>query len=69
MHLCKANYASYNDNYLDFFAELTDFKNRRIAHFRKNLVDLAELELKHAKVRINIVHMALMSLVNTCIKI
>jgi hypothetical protein len=30
--------------------ELTDFKGRRIAHFRKNLVDLAELELKHAKV-------------------
>jgi len=27
-----------------------DFKTRRVAAFRKNLVDLAELELKHAKV-------------------
>ena len=31
-----------------------DFKTRRVAAFRKNLVDLAELELKHAKVRIAI---------------
>lgn len=30
--------------------ELIDFKARRIAAFRKNLVDLAELEIKHAKV-------------------
>ncbi|XP_006129753.1 sorting nexin-32 isoform X1 [Pelodiscus sinensis] len=29
--------------------ELTDFKSRRISAFRKNLVELAELELKHAK--------------------
>jgi len=27
-----------------------DFKTRRVAAFRKNLVDLAELEIKHAKV-------------------
>ena len=32
------------------FSELMDFKTRRVAAFRKNLVDLAELELKHAKV-------------------
>lgn len=30
--------------------ELIDFKARRIADFRKNLVDLAELEIKHGKV-------------------
>ena len=30
--------------------ELMDFKTRRINHFKKNLVDLAELELKHARV-------------------
>lgn len=32
------------------FSELVDFKTRRVAAFRKNLVELAELELKHAKV-------------------
>lgn len=31
-------------------SELIDFKTRRVAAFRKNLVELAELELKHAKV-------------------
>lgn len=30
--------------------ELIDFKARRIADFRKNLIELAELEIKHAKV-------------------
>nr|XP_055170559.1 sorting nexin-32 isoform X5 [Nyctereutes procyonoides] len=29
--------------------ELMDFKSRRVISFRKNLVELAELELKHAK--------------------
>uniref|UniRef100_A0A8D1NER1 Sorting nexin n=1 Tax=Sus scrofa TaxID=9823 RepID=A0A8D1NER1_PIG len=29
--------------------ELMDFKSRRVSSFRKNLVELAELELKHAK--------------------
>ncbi|KAK7880647.1 hypothetical protein WMY93_032725 [Mugilogobius chulae] len=29
--------------------QLIDFKTRRVAAFRKNLVELAELELKHAK--------------------
>lgn len=33
------------------FTELTEFKTRRIAYFKKNLVDLVELELKHARVR------------------
>lgn len=31
-------------------AELRDFKGRRVAAFKKNLIELAELELKHAKV-------------------
>ena len=35
---------------VSYFVELADFKTRRIAHFRKNMVDLAELELKHARV-------------------
>ena len=35
---------------MSFVLELMDFKTRRVAAFRKNLVDLAELELKHAKV-------------------
>ena len=30
--------------------ELTDFKARRVVAYRKNLTELAELELKHAKV-------------------
>jgi sorting nexin-5/6/32 len=30
--------------------ELVNFKKRRIQHFKKNLVDLSELELKHARV-------------------
>lgn len=30
--------------------ELTDYKTRRVAAFKKNLVELAELQLKHAKV-------------------
>ncbi|CAD5119720.1 DgyrCDS8315 [Dimorphilus gyrociliatus] len=29
--------------------ELDDFKKRRIKHFKKNLTDLAEMEIKHAK--------------------
>lgn len=32
-------------------SELTDFKTRRVAAFRKNLIELTELEIKHAKVR------------------
>uniref|UniRef100_A0A8C9RRA8 Sorting nexin n=1 Tax=Scleropages formosus TaxID=113540 RepID=A0A8C9RRA8_SCLFO len=39
--------------------ELIDFKTRRVAAFRKNLVELAELELKHAKVISILVHVVL----------
>ncbi|XP_014700302.1 sorting nexin-32 isoform X1 [Equus asinus] len=31
--------------------ELMDFKSRRVSSFRKNLIELAELELKHAKLQ------------------
>ncbi|XP_060079518.1 sorting nexin-6-like [Ylistrum balloti] len=34
--------------------ELTEFKGRRIQYFRKNLVDLVELELKHAKAQVQL---------------
>uniref|UniRef100_A0A8D0AIQ5 Sorting nexin 6 n=1 Tax=Sander lucioperca TaxID=283035 RepID=A0A8D0AIQ5_SANLU len=34
--------------------ELVDFKTRRVAAFRKNLVELAELELKHAKLSMTV---------------
>lgn len=32
------------------FLELMDFKTRRVAAFKKNLIELTELEIKHAKV-------------------
>jgi sorting nexin-5/6/32 len=34
--------------------ELTSFKGRRVIAFKKNLIDLTELELKHAKSQVNI---------------
>lgn len=30
--------------------EIQEFKTRRIAYFKKHMVELVELELKHAKV-------------------
>lgn len=30
--------------------ELTEFKSRRVTAFRKNLIELGELEVKHSKV-------------------
>lgn len=35
------------------FLELLDFKTRRVAAFKKNLIELTELEIKHAKVKEN----------------
>lgn len=32
------------------FAEIEDFKVRRIKYFQENLIALAELQIKHAKV-------------------
>ncbi|CAH8434015.1 unnamed protein product [Schistosoma intercalatum] len=42
--------------------ELEDFKVRRIKYFHKNLVDLAELEVKHAKSQIELIKSSLMRL-------
>ena len=48
--------SSYSIKLISFllFTELIDFKTRRVAAFRKNLVELAELELKHAKVSVTL---------------
>ena len=48
-------YRSIIDHSLFYFvaAELMDFKKRRVAAFKKNLVELCELELKHANVSQN----------------
>lgn len=35
---------------INLFPELMDFKTRRVAAVKKNLVELGELELKHANV-------------------
>lgn len=42
--------------------ELQDFKVRRVAAFRKNLVELAELEIKHAKAQAQLLKNCLASL-------
>ncbi|CAG5094002.1 Similar to SNX6: Sorting nexin-6 (Pongo abelii) [Cotesia congregata] len=42
--------------------ELTDFKTRRIAAFRKNLIELTELEIKHAKTHADLLKKCLLVL-------
>ncbi|XP_030855520.1 sorting nexin-6 isoform X1 [Strongylocentrotus purpuratus] len=42
--------------------ELTDFKARRVVAYRKNLTELAELELKHAKAQVQLLRNTLASL-------
>uniref|UniRef100_S4RX74 Sorting nexin n=1 Tax=Petromyzon marinus TaxID=7757 RepID=S4RX74_PETMA len=44
--------------------ELMDFKMRRVAAFRKNLVEMAELELKHAKASLQMLNNSLTALQN-----
>lgn len=39
------------NNILIYIIELMDFKTRRVTAFRKNLIELTELEIKHAKVK------------------
>lgn len=34
------------------FAELINFKRKRVAAFRKNLIEMSELEIKHARVSV-----------------
>lgn len=42
--------------------ELMDFKTRRVTAFRKNLIELAELEVKHAKAQIQLLKSCITSL-------
>lgn len=42
--------------------ELNDFKQRRVSAFRKNLIDLVELEIKHAKAQVQLFKNAITSL-------
>jgi sorting nexin-5/6/32 len=42
--------------------ELIDFKTRRIAHFKKNMIDLAEFELKHARAQVQLLGNAITAL-------
>jgi sorting nexin-5/6/32 len=42
--------------------ELMDFKTRRISHFKKNLIDLAEFELKHARAQVQLLSGAITAL-------
>jgi len=42
--------------------ELMDFKTRRVVAFRKNLVELAELELKHSRAEVQLLKSCLSSL-------
>jgi sorting nexin-5/6/32 len=42
--------------------ELIDFKSRRVVAFRKNMIDLAELEIKHAKAQVQVLNTAIQSL-------
>ncbi|XP_075214150.1 sorting nexin 6 [Lycorma delicatula] len=42
--------------------ELIDFKTRRVQQFRKNLIELAELEIKHAKAQVQLYKNCLASL-------
>lgn len=48
-------YISSDLKFLTIFShleELQDFNSRRIGFFKKNFIDLVELELKHAKVKL-----------------
>lgn len=42
--------------------ELKNFKARRVAAFRKSLVELAELEVKHAKTQYEYLRQSLIAL-------
>uniref|UniRef100_A0A5S6QV09 Sorting nexin n=1 Tax=Trichuris muris TaxID=70415 RepID=A0A5S6QV09_TRIMR len=44
--------------------ELQEFKGRRVATFKRNLIDLAELQLKHAKTQVHILKSAIVALKN-----
>jgi hypothetical protein len=44
------------------FIELNDFKTRRVQMFRKNLIELTELQIKHAKVNYKLIKHYLLSI-------
>lgn len=49
--LCVKWYVLFEPfSFLTVLVELTSFKGRRVVAFRKNLIEMAELEIKHAKV-------------------
>uniref|UniRef100_A0A1E1X5Y9 Sorting nexin n=1 Tax=Amblyomma aureolatum TaxID=187763 RepID=A0A1E1X5Y9_9ACAR len=49
--------------------ELTDFKTRRVSNFRKNLLELVELELKHAKAQVQLLKGSIALLKNEPVKV
>lgn len=49
--------------------ELTDFKTRRVNNFRKNLLELVELELKHAKAQVQLLKSSIAMLKNEPVKV
>ncbi|XP_070378567.1 sorting nexin-6 isoform X1 [Dermacentor albipictus] len=49
--------------------ELTDFKTRRVSNFRKNLLELVELELKHAKAQVQLLKSSIALLKNEPVKV
>ncbi|XP_077520946.1 sorting nexin 6 isoform X3 [Amblyomma americanum] len=49
--------------------ELTDFKTRRVNNFRKNLLELVELELKHAKAQVQLLKGSIALLKNEPVKV
>lgn len=49
--LSEFDFCACGENGLHYaHIELTSFKGRRVVAFRKNLIEMAELEIKHAKV-------------------
>jgi len=44
--------------------ELADLRKKKVAHFKKNLVELAELELKHSKAQVTLISNTVQSLRN-----
>jgi len=57
--LCSAKFEKLSETGKQ---ELQAFKTRRVTAFRKNLVDLTELEIKHAKSQVAILRSTLAAL-------
>jgi hypothetical protein len=50
-------YFFFLNRFLHLVLELNDFKTRRVQMFRKNLIDLTELQIKHTKVNLEFFYM------------